>query len=131
MQTGECEGSLIANGTIIQVDDSGFASFGLTSDGQWAFGDVTSEVVSSAGVVELLSGFKGGLLVDNRQPVPSTSTLVAQRTAVGIDDAGQAARGNSWPFQPLELGSVTTCFLAGDEGVAGHGFYIAGPNLEN
>jgi len=89
MQTGECIGSLVANGTVVQVDDGGYASFGLTADGRWAFGDVTSDIVTSEGVVELLSGFKGGLLVQNSQGVPSTNSQVAQRTAVGIDASGR------------------------------------------
>lgn len=89
MDTGACLGSLVSNCTVVQVDDGGYASFGLTADHRWVFGNVTSALVASAGVVELLSGFKGGLLVDGGEPVASTNKLVAQRTAVGIDAAGR------------------------------------------
>ena len=90
MSTGACEGDLVSNGTIFQLDDdSGFASWGITADGQWVFGDVTSDVVASSGVVELISGFIGPLLVDGGMGVPSANSKVAQRTAVGIDVAGR------------------------------------------
>ena len=61
---GGCMGSLIANGTVYQIDDeSGFASWGMTADGRYVFGDVNSSTVDEEGVVELVSGFIGPLLV--------------------------------------------------------------------
>ena len=89
MDTGACEGNLVSNGTTVQLDDSGFASWGLTSDGRWVFGSVASSDVVASEIVELISGFVGPLLVANGTGVASTSTLVAQRTAVGIDASGQ------------------------------------------
>mmetsp|Transcript_28552 Transcript_28552/g.57494 ORF Transcript_28552/g.57494 Transcript_28552/m.57494 type:complete len:176 (-) Transcript_28552:61-588(-) len=90
MSTGACEGDIVSNGTVFQLDEnSGFASWGLTRDGRWAFGEIGSATVGSDDVVELLSGFVGPLLVENGVGTPSSNSLVAQRTAVGIDASGR------------------------------------------
>jgi exopolysaccharide biosynthesis protein len=90
MDTGACEGSLISDGKVFQIDDnSGFASWGLTKDGRWVFGDVSSLTVQKEQVTELLSGFIGGLLVRNSDTIVSSNALVAQRTAVGVDATGK------------------------------------------
>jgi N-acetylglucosamine-1-phosphodiester alpha-N-acetylglucosaminidase len=94
MSTGACNGNLISNGTVFQTDDeNAYGSWGLTRDGQWAFGDIGSEIVTNADVVELVSGFVNlstpNLLVVDGIGVPSTHALVAARTAVGVDRAGR------------------------------------------
>jgi exopolysaccharide biosynthesis protein len=89
MSTGACEGSVVSNSTVFQVDDtSGYASWGLTQDGRWVFGDVNGTTVESERVTELLSGFVGPLLVTNSIGVESTSKLIAQRQAIGINAVG-------------------------------------------
>lgn len=40
-------------------------------------------------MTELISGFIGPLLVKNGAAIPSGSSLIAQRTAVGVDAAGK------------------------------------------
>lgn len=89
MDTGACAGNVVSNGTIIQTDESGFANWGLTRDGRWVFGQFGAQIIEDSNVVELISGFKGALLVDDFSGVPSSSTLVAQRQAVGIDEQGK------------------------------------------
>ena len=96
MNDGSCVGDVVSDGHVVMVDDdNAFASWGLArnneTDGawQWVFGDVCSDTVADAGVQELVSGFIGPLLVSAGQPVLSGSSLVAPRTAVGINAEGQ------------------------------------------
>lgn len=87
MDNGQCEGSIVSNGKTQQLaaDGSGYAMFGMTSDGKYLFGSANSTEVASYGVTELVSGFVQGLLVDNSVPASSTDAEVAQRQALGID----------------------------------------------
>ena len=85
---GDCIGSLIGEGVVYHITDS-YASFGITKDGRYAFGtNINSTVVEEEGIVELISGFSGPLLVEDGVAIHSDSTLIAQRTAVGIDAQG-------------------------------------------
>jgi exopolysaccharide biosynthesis protein len=86
MKTGHCLGSLIAEGKTWLLDEtSGYSSWGLTADGRWVFGkNVNSSTVEREQVTDLLSGFIGPLLVENGAAISSTSTLIAQRQAVGV-----------------------------------------------
>ena len=90
MDTGACVGNIISNGTTFQIenDNEGFASWGMTRDGTHVFGDVGSTTVKDADVVELVSGFVSPLLVDSGKPATSSSELVAQRQALGVDASG-------------------------------------------
>ena len=87
---GGCVGSLISDGVILQVNDTGgFASWGMTKDGRYVFGtQINSSIVEAEGVVELISGFIGPLLVEDGKAVHSDAKLIAQRTAIGIDAQG-------------------------------------------
>lgn len=90
MDNGQCEGSIISNGTVQQIaaDGSGYSNFGLTADGKYVFGAINSTEVSEYKIKELISGFVQGLLVDNGAAVVSTDAKIAQRQAVGIDKDG-------------------------------------------
>ena len=91
MDNGACEGSIISNGTVFQVDStSGYSSFGLTADGRYVFGDVSDEEVTANKITELVSGFVGPLLVDHDTPcgAHADGDKVAQRQAIGIDKDG-------------------------------------------
>jgi len=117
MQTGACHGDLISNGTVVQIDDeNAYASWGLTHDGRWAFGTVTSGIAAAEGVVELISGFVGPLLVDHGSGVHSDSALVAQRNAVGVDDAGRllflTVAGSETPPRGMNISELGDAFAA-------------------
>ena len=90
MQTGACEGNIVSNGTVFQLEseNQGYASWGMTRDGVHVFGDIGASTVDDADVVELVSGFVSPLLVDSGKPATSSSELVAQRQALGIDSSG-------------------------------------------
>ncbi len=89
MQTGGCVGSVIANGTEVQLDEtSGFASWGLSTSNH-VFGQVSRTNATALSLGELVSGFIGPLLVADGATVPSSSTLVAPRTAIGADRDGR------------------------------------------
>ena len=89
MNTGACVGDVIANGSVIQLDDtSDFASWGMGT-AQHVFGQVSRENATSLQLHDLASSFIGPLLVDTGTPVLSDSTLIAPRTAVGADRHGR------------------------------------------
>jgi N-acetylglucosamine-1-phosphodiester alpha-N-acetylglucosaminidase len=90
MDNGDCTGNIVSNGTVFLTDDnSEFASIALTTDNRWIFGKFGPDEIKSEGIIEAISGFKGPLLVENGEAVPSSSTLVAQRQAVGVDPSGK------------------------------------------
>jgi exopolysaccharide biosynthesis protein len=91
MDNGQCEGSIISEGRIIQMDDtSGFSSFGISSsENKYVFGNINSTTVANHKIDELVSGFIGPLLIKDNAPVTSGSTLIAQRQAIGLDASGK------------------------------------------
>jgi exopolysaccharide biosynthesis protein len=118
MDTGECLGDLVSNGTVFQLDDtdSGYASWGLTRDGRWVFGDVGPATVESDDVVELISGFVGPLLVEGGVGAVSSNSKIAQRTAAGIDAMGRllllTIDGAETPPRGMNLTELGAAFAA-------------------
>ena len=91
MKTGACMGTIVSNNVIIQVNDTaGFASFGISkNNNKLIFGDIKSNIIKNNDLSEVVSGFIGPLLIINNKIIESSSTLIAQRQAIGIDKNGK------------------------------------------
>ena len=67
-----------------------YPTFTITKDGRLGFGNIPPSTADKEGVVQAISGFQNNaLLVENKVPVESDNTLVAPRTAIGVDDIGR------------------------------------------
>ena len=66
-----------------------YPTFTITKDGRLGFGNIHPSVAEKESVVQAISGFQNSaLLVENRLSVESGNTLIAQRTAIGVNGEG-------------------------------------------
>lgn len=50
-------GHIVADGVVVQTDNSGFPSFGLTQDGNFCLGMLNASQVTTMAFEQLLTGF--------------------------------------------------------------------------
>jgi hypothetical protein len=83
-----CLGYIVANGSLVLLDSTNNANFGLTQRGDFVMGTLSTDQVLDGQFVQLLSGF-GWLLLNGTSMVPTSGGEIAPRTAIGTDAAGR------------------------------------------
>lgn len=86
---GGCIGPIVSDGHVLNRDwNTSYASFGLTSSGDWIMGTVSQETAAKLNVQQLVTGL-GGWLVRNAVPHGQVGSEKAGRTAIGVDRSGR------------------------------------------
>ena len=83
-----CLGYIVANGTIAQVDSTANANFGLTNDGSFVMGVLSTQQVLDMNFNQLVSGF-GWLVQAGQNMVATAGGEIAPRTAIATDPNGK------------------------------------------
>mmetsp|Transcript_85849 Transcript_85849/g.134245 ORF Transcript_85849/g.134245 Transcript_85849/m.134245 type:complete len:303 (+) Transcript_85849:69-977(+) len=85
--SGGCIGPTISHGRVLNEDwNTSYASFGLTSKGEWVVGHFASKAILGSNIVEGMTGF--GWLVRNGRSVAPSDDQKAERTAIGVNRQG-------------------------------------------
>jgi exopolysaccharide biosynthesis protein len=99
-----CKGHMVSNGKILSDFPTQRVDFGVTKGGEFGFGSVTTEQVGD--FQQLLTGFELLLLNGVPQPLNSSQsdTLLAPRTAIGLDETGNLLMMQAEGIEKMHVG---------------------------